>query len=147
MGGKFHFDSGIDIEDALDNFTIVQDGKCTLALQLEATYNRGAITLRDWNYTNKYRVFLNVLTVADIINGDGSTISDGTFLRSFKQIGHRLYHGQYREDSSHCIGLCIGEYLNGILPCMVRLLHNYYVHGWLVVTLAIKKSGSGVAFT
>ena len=73
---KFIFDSGIEIEDDVEDFKFTRENDSTLSSNFAAAYNGGSITRAEWVKANKCRKYLKVLTVADIASGDGKTIDD-----------------------------------------------------------------------
>ena len=70
----FH-DSGIEIDDDLDDFSYTREDDSTLESAMSLAHTAGLITQGEWGRANKCRKYLKVLTVADIASGDGRRTS------------------------------------------------------------------------
>ena len=71
---KFMHDSGIEIEDDLENFAYTREDDSTLASATNLAHTAGLITKEEWGRANNCRKYLKVLTVADIASGDGKSL-------------------------------------------------------------------------
>jgi hypothetical protein len=76
---KFTYDTGIEIEDDIENFELTRQGDHTLTSAFIAAYKEGIVSKSELKKANKCRLYLRVLTVADIASGDGRFVDDDMF--------------------------------------------------------------------
>jgi hypothetical protein len=63
---KFTYDTGIEIEDDIDDFELTRQGNYTLTSAFIVAYKEGIVSKSELKKANKCRLYLRVLTVADI---------------------------------------------------------------------------------
>lgn len=80
---KFIFDSEIKTKDNLVGFQLNWEGDSTLVSNFEAAFKAGFITRIEWSKVNKCWQYINIFMVAIITSGDGRSINDGVFKRTY----------------------------------------------------------------
>ena len=74
---KFAFESGIQIDDDVEDFSYARENDTTLTSQFAIAYKNGCITKSEWKKANLCRLYMKVLTVGDIATGHGLNIDEG----------------------------------------------------------------------
>ena len=80
---QFMWETGIQIDDNLDDFEYVRKNDSTITAGFAIAYQKGGITKSEWYKANRCRLYLQCLTVGDIASGDGRTI-DANVLAGIK---------------------------------------------------------------